>query len=190
MAYLDEIITQINAGIKSKLTAFPTALYVGVTYPIPKKEGKTYQFFPAIINLKGDAKLITFDDIKELIIYHKISSSAYSQLKNQSYGDGYDSFQHNYEIDLIVIADRKKVNVSPDVLEAAIASNIISTLKINNVDFINIATVSANHNSKTLFSQEFQGVDYYLKPEHIFFSIRYRVEIRYQKGCISLCQCN
>ncbi len=190
MAYLDDIVKQINIGIRSKLTAFPTAFFVGVAYTIPKKEGKVYQFLPAIINTDGNAKWVTFDDIKELTIYHKINASTYTQLKNQSYGDGYDSFQHNYEIDLVVMADRKKVNVSPDVLEVAIASNIISTLNIANVDYISIVTMSANHNSKTLFSQEFQGVDYYLKPEHIFFSIRYRVEIRYQKGCINLCQCN
>ena len=191
MAYLGEIVSGSNNEIKGKLTAFPTALYEGIAYSLVKKEGKGSQSLPAIIDMNGDAKWITFDDIRELIIYHKITSSTYSQLKSGSYGDGYGMFQHNYEIDLFVMADRKRAGVSPDVLEAAIASNIPNILtKPAGINFLNIVTVNANHNSRQLFGQEYPGVDYYLKPEHIFFSIRYRIELRYQKGCISLCQCN
>jgi len=191
MAYLGSIVTGINNALKGKLTAFPTAYYAGIAYALVKKEGKGSQSLPAIIDLNGDAKWISFDDINELIIYHKINNSTYSQLKQGSYGDGYDMFQHNYEIDLIVMADRKKVRVDPDVLEAAIASNIPTKLPLPaGLNFMNIVTVNANHNSRSLFGQEYPGVDYYLKPEHIFFSIRYRIELRYQKGCISLCQCN
>ncbi len=145
---------------------------------------------PAQISLSGDAKWITLDDVNELQIYHRIYNSSYTQQKNRSYGDGYEAFTHSYDIDLVVMANRKRAQVEPDVLEAAIASNIPSTTQIAGLNFINILSVSANHNSRSLFSQEFQGTDYFLKPEHIFFSIRYRVEIQYTKGCIALCQCD
>lgn len=190
MAYLDSIVDSIDNVLKGKLTAFPTGTYSGLVYQISRVREKKYEFLPAKVNDSGDAKWITFDDINELGIYHKIANSTYTQIKNQSYGDGYDTFQHNYDVDLFVMADRRKVNVTPDVLEAAISSNIPLTSTVENVEFINITPVSASHNSRSLFSQEFIGVNYFLKPEHIFFSIRYRVELRYRKGCISLCQCN
>lgn len=191
MAYLGDIITGINTAIKAKLTAFPTALYEGIAYSLVKKEGKGSQSLPAIIDTKGDAKWITFDDIREMIIYHKINSSTYSVLKGESYGDGHNMVRHIYEIDLFVMADRKRVGITPDVLEAAVASNIPYVLPLlNGLNYMEIVTVNANHNSRQLFGQEYPGVDYYLKPEHIFFSIRYRIELKYQKGCISLCQCN
>lgn len=189
MAYLGEIIGTINTAIRENLTAFPLSRYYGLTYAITRKKGAGYEVLPAQISNSGDARLMTFDDVNELQIYHRIVNSTYTQRKSQSYGDGYDEFQHNYDVDIIVMADRRKVQVEPDVLEAAIASNLPSTTTIQGVKFINILAVSANHNSRSIFNQEFQGTDYFLKPEHIFFSIRYRVEIQYQKGCLALCQC-
>jgi len=190
MAYLGEIVDTINAALKAKLTAFPLSGYTGIVYSLPRKKGTGFEYLPAQISISGDAKWITFDDVNELQVYHRIASSTYTPIRKQSYGDGYDVFQHNYDLDLVVMADRRKVQVEPDVLEAAIASNMPVSTSIQGVSNINILSVSANHNSRSLFSQEFQGTDYFLKPEHIFFSIRYRVELQYQKGCLNLCQCN
>lgn len=190
MAYLGEIVDNINSDLKGKLTAFPCSDYAGLTAQLTRKKGASFEVIPGLVNTKGEVKWITFDDIRELQVYHRIISSGYIQQKKDSYGDGYTNFQHNYEVDLVVMADRRRIRVHSDVLEAAIASNMPVSYKIAGVNFINILPVSANHNSRALFSQEFNGIDYFLKPEHIFFSIRYRVEIRYQKGCLSLCQCD
>lgn len=184
MGYLGEIVSRINEALKSKLTAFPISRYSGLTNLLPRKKGTAFEYLPF-----DSESWLVFDDVKEMQIYHRIASSAYTQLKKDGYGDEYDNFQHAYDVDLIVMADKKKVEVGSDVLEAAIASNIPSSFKIPGISYINVYPVSANHNTRTLFGQEFHGVDYYLKPDHIFFSIRYRVELRYQKGCISLCQC-
>lgn len=190
MGFLDNIVSNINAALKAKLTAFPRSFYGGIAYPIARKKDNAYEFIPAIISNSGEARYMTFDDVDQVTIYHRIANSSYTQDKVQSYGDGYTSFQQNYDIDVVVMADRRTVEVSPDVLEAAIASNIPAMDKLDGVNYVNILPVSANHNSRSLFSQEFQGVSYYLKPDHIFFSIRYRVELKYQKGCMSLCQCD
>lgn len=190
MAFLGDIVETINKELKAKLTAFPTAIYCGIAYPVARKKDNSLEFIPGTISDDGDVKYMTFDDINELAIYHRVINSNYSQDKAQSYGDGYTSFNHNYDLDLVVMANRRKVQVSPDVLESAIASNLPLTEHIQGVNYVSIAPVSANHNSRFLFTQEYQGINYYLKPEHIFFSIRYRVELKYVKGCISLCQCD
>lgn len=190
MAFLDKIVNNIDDALKGRLTAFPTGHYAGLVYQIARIKDKKYEYLPAIVTESGDAQWITFDDIREMAVYHRIVNSSYDQIKDQSYGDGYDAFQHNYDLDLVVMADRKKVFVTPDVLEAAISSNIPLKISVPNADYINIRPVSANHNSRSVFGQEFVGGNYFLKPEHILFSIRYRVELRYRKGCISLCQCN
>lgn len=189
MAYLDKIVNNINEAISQKLTAFPTAIYYGVSYPVTSTSGKVQNVIPAVIDITGYVKEISFNDIPQLTIYHKLSSSTYSQIKSSSYGDGYSDFQHNMDMDLIVMGDRKKLNVQPESLEVAIASNIPGSIKIESANYVNIFPTSANHNSRQLFSQEYPGANFFLKPEYIYFSIRYRVEIRYQKGCISLCQC-
>ena len=190
MAFLGDIVNNINAALKAKLTAFPTTFYGGIAYPIGRKRDTTYEFIPAIISVDGEAKYMTFDDLQEISIYHRIANSSYAQNKDKSYGDGYTTFTQSYDLDLVVMADRKRTQVSPDVLEAAIASNMPDKDTLPGVKYINILSISANHNSRSLFSQEFQGVTYYLKPEHIFFSIRYRAELEYTKGCLSLCQCD
>ena len=189
MAYLDKIVTGINEIIKGKLSAFPTAVYFGITYPITSTAGKIQNVMPAFIDISGLVNEITFNDIPSLTIYHKISSSTYSQIKNASYGNENSGFQHTIDLDLIVMGDRKKVRVQPESLEVAIASNIPSSIKIESANYVNIFPTNANHNSRQLFSQEYAGAAFFLKPEYIYFSIRYRVEIRYQKGCFSLCQC-
>lgn len=188
MAFLDKVVTEINETVKKHLTAFPTAEYFGITYVIPKKQGKSPAYLPAIIDMNGEAKWMTFDDIRELSIYHKVVSSTYQ--KGKSYGDGHDYIQHSYDMDIVVMSDRKKVNIQPDVLEMAIGSNIPSVVKLDKMELANITTVSANHSTRSVFGNEFTGTEYYLKPEHILFSIRYRVELRYLKGCISLCHCD
>lgn len=190
MAFLGNIVNTINEALKAKLTAFPTAFYGGIAYPIARKKDTTYEFIPALISSDGEARYMTFDDLKEISIYHRIANSSYAQNKDKSYGDGYKTFTQSYDLDLVVMADRRRTQVSPDILEAAIASNIPVTDTLPGVPYINILSVSANHNSRSLFSQEFQGISYYLKPEHIFFSIRYRIELEYTKGCLSLCQCD
>jgi hypothetical protein len=190
MAFLDNVVTAINDKVKESLTAFPTSHYDGIAYQLPKKDGDKVQYIPALIDLNGEAKWVTFDDLQEMNIYHRIVSSIYSQVKQGSYGDGYDYFQQSYDMDMVVMASRRKVHVQPDALEMAIASNIPTKHKIDGFEFVNITTVSSNYNGRSVFQQEFQSVDYFLKPEHILLSIRYRVELRYRKGCISLCQCN
>lgn len=190
MAFLDSIVKKIDVELKSKLNAFPSALYAGLVFQIARIKDKRLEYLPAIVDESGDVKWVTFDDVNDLAIYHRISNSGYEQLRDQSYGDGYDAFQHNYDLDLIVMANRKRVQVTPDVLEAAVSSNIPLKMDVENADYINIRPVSANHNSRSVFGQEFVGLNYFLKPEHILFSIRYRVELRYRKGCISLCQCD
>lgn len=191
MAYLNDIVTGIDLELRSRLTAFPKSYFAGLVSQIARIKDKQYEYLPAQVLDSGDAKFITVDDVMDLTTYHRISTSSYTQVRNQSYGDGYDSFQHNYEVDLVVLANRKKVLVTPDVLEAAISSNIPLTVSApDHIEFQNILPVSANHNSRSVFGQEFVGLPYFLKPEHILFSIRYRVELRYRKGCISLCQCN
>lgn len=190
MAFLGNIVNTINTALKAKLTAFPTTFYGGIAHPIARKRDTTYEFIPAIISDDGEAKYMTFDDLNEVLIYHRIVNSSYAQNKDKSYGDGHTTFTLSYDLDLVVMADRKRTQASPDVLEAAIASNMPDKDTLDGVMYINILPVSANHNSRSLFSQEFQGVNYYLKPEHIFFSIRYHVELEYTKGCLSLCQCD
>jgi hypothetical protein len=190
MAFLDNIVSAINDKVKESLSAFPTASYCGIVYQLPKKEGDKFQYIPALIDLHGDAKWLTFDDLREMNIYHRIVSSTYSQIKSGSYGDGYDYFQQSYDMDMVIMASRKKVHVHPDALEMAIASNMPTKHKIEGFESVNITTVSSNYNARSVFQQEFQNIDYFLKPEHILLSIRYRIELRYRKGCISLCQCN
>lgn len=189
MAFLDNIVTEINASVKKYLTAFPTAEYFGIAHVIPKKEGKAPSYLPAIIDMNGEAKWMTFDDVRELSVYHKVVASTYLQ-KQKTYGDGHDYIQHNYDMDMVVMSDRKKIGIHPEVLEMAIGSNIPSVVKLETIEPANIITVSANHSARSVFGNEFTGVSYYLKPEHILLSIRYRVELRYLKGCISLCHCD
>lgn len=189
MAFLSDIIDGINSSLKDKLTAFPTAKYFGLVYQLAKKEGTKTIYLPADINLNGQAEYATFDDINELGIYHRVSNSTYQISRRESYGDTNSGVLQIYDIDLVVMANRKRVEVQPDVLEIVIVSNFMETFKLQGVNQIYITPVSANHNSKSVFSNEFQGLNYYLKPEHILFSIRYRIELRYQRGCISLCHC-
>ncbi|MCW3466495.1 hypothetical protein [Chitinophaga nivalis] len=186
---MSEIVKGINKALREKLTSFPTAKYWGIVYQIAQKEGSRYLYLPADIDLFGQAQLTTFDDINEMGIYHRIVGTSYTQIKKDGYGDDNSTIQHLYDIDLVIMANRKKVKVQPDALEMAVSSNILSSFKIPGIQYINISPISSNINSRSVFSNEFVGLDYFLKPEHILFSIRYRVELRYQKGCTSLCHC-
>lgn len=189
MAFLSDIVSAVNASLNRSLSAFPTAKYFGIVYQIAKKEGSKTVYLPADINVQGQCQYTTFDDINEIGIYHRIIGSSYQISRKEAYGDTNSGVFQLYDLDMVVMANRKRVNVQPDVLEAAITTNFIETVKMPGINQISIYPISANHNSRTVFSSEFQGIEYFLKTEHILFSIRYRIELRYQRGCISLCHC-
>lgn len=189
MGFLNDIIDIVNLSLKDSLTAFPTTKYFGIVTQIAKKEGNKLLFLPADINIHGQAQYATFDDINEIGIYHRIINSGYQISRKESYGDINSGILHTYEIDLVIMANRKKVKVHPDTIEVAISSNFVNSARVNGVNQVMIYPISTNYNTRAVFSSEFQGLDYYLKPEHILFSIRYRIELRYQRGCLSLCHC-
>lgn len=190
MAYLDKIVYDINSVLKKKLTAFPKLQVNGICSRVGRKVGNKVEFLPAMVSSEGDARFLTFDDVTQIQLYHKIVNSSYAIRKDSGYGDDISILQNNYDVELIVMADYCKISVGSDSLEAAIVSNLIESVRLSGVQSVSIYPVSANHNSKSIFSQEFEGVSNFLKPQHILFSIRYKVEIYYQKGCLSLCQCN
>lgn len=194
MPYLKEIVQYINDGLKvSVLTdaRFSDALLHGISMPVVIEAKKTT--IPGIISNDGEIKYVTPDDVNALSIYHRINGKGYS-LSKDSVGESDNYLVEKIDMSMFVFGLQNKLELSADQLETLLMAGFID--KIPKADWQglqirkNIITLtSSNFNTKAIFTNEFQGVKYFLKPEHILFEIKYTIENDFNKICFKKCDC-
>ena len=90
---------------------------------------------------------------------------------------------------MVVIADFKKLNISDEQLEQIIlphlSYNLASDAASIGIRNGGILPTSTNFDSMTLFNQEYKNVQPFLKPNLIYFQIRYSIESTYKKECFN-----
>lgn len=193
MVYLNNIVEFLNITIKGRLLKYPTAGYNGVATYATKDQKQGEIKYPTLITYgKNGAETLAFDSNTPFTIYHRLSGTTFS--KGPSYGDDAYSTISATDLQIVVWGTRKKIDTSPeqfamiltDTLPDIITADELSGMGINN---INITPLSINYDQRSVFAQEMQGVKYFTGPELFLFSIRYRIEGSYTKGCLNNCDC-
>lgn len=195
MASLGSIVKIINDSLKTKSFSdkrFQKVAAFGISKSLPYKKNDVFEFIPTEIDDNGEAKVLFPDDKNPIQFYHKVNSIAYS-LQKEQHGNGNDSIVRVAQMSLVVFAQRNKIKLSEEVLDLYIAKGLPSKLTVVQkqelkLNDCTITQVTTDFNSVQLFAREYNTKQYYLKPEHLFFEVKYQIECKLNKSCINTCE--
>lgn len=194
MPFLDSIVTYINDSLKgSSLNdkRFQPGKFCGVSTILARKKGEGLELLPAV-EIEGTYKLVEPDDRLNIITYHKVVSNTYSMVK-KSHGDSY-YHKCTSEMAMVVFADAKKIRMSAEQLEPLLIYGMpqrLSDVLMKEIKFVSvlITPLASDMDKIRVFRTEYPGSEYFLKPYHHFFLLRYRIEATFDKNCIDACLC-
>lgn len=192
MPFIASIVDHINETLKANCALLADGTFYGIASVIARKKTQTapLEQLPGVLVNHMQYKEVWPNDKYSLIVYHKILSNAYTWVKNDSYGDGYRQ-KCTTEMQMVVWGDGKKLGIDEE-LEAVVLYSMpqaLGTPLMRTLGFAKctISAVGSALDRILLFRQEYPQSEFFLKPNHQFFSIRYRVEAEYDKRCIDLC---
>jgi hypothetical protein len=199
MPFLDDIVKIINTGLKANAlsdTRFAAGQLFGIATPVAReKVGSAQRETLPCIYSADEPVYIGIDDTYPLIIYHRLlRNTTRPAPAAQQFGDGQKFVQGNATLAMIVYADRLKIELSPDQLEALIIAGTqdeIPKASYPSKGFSSmlVIPVETNFNSAAVFAQEYTNASFFLKPESILFQITYNVASQYRKDCLAICGC-
>lgn len=195
MPFIASIVSYINDALKANCSLLTGGNFYGISSVVARKKDKAspLEQFPAVLVNHTQYQTVEPNDKEALIIYHKLLSTTYSRDKVQGYGDSY-LYKCTTDMMMIVWGDSKKLGIDEE-LEAVIMysmPDLLSPSALQQLSFRRclITTASSNMDRLQVFRQEYPQTPFFLKPNHQFFSIRYRIEAAYDKGCMDLCVAN
>lgn len=190
MSIIANIISSINTTINT--VVFPDETYtskriLGLAWPYPEKSGSDtlLKIVPAIYaNNSDEGTIIDLDDSYSVILYHKLSSYAFQTFQKNATGN--DQFQQlTADASMIVWALREDLNMQADDLSDLIVFNLPTQYTAAGIVKCTIAPVQTDFDFIRVFRQEYQSVDYFLKPGHILLQIKYRVVAVIKPNCFT-----
>lgn len=199
MPFIEKIVDYINTSLKdSSLNdkRFQPGKYVGCTTLLPRPKGTALEVLPAFCDANGEYTTVEPDDKFNIIIYHRTISNVYTKVTQQqqrSFGDDY-ALKCTTEMQLGVIADSRKVKLLAEQIEPMIIYGmplLLPKQMMIDLGFRSciITPIASNMDKINVFRQEYPSTQYFLKPFHQLFTIRYRVETGFDKNCIEKCLC-
>jgi hypothetical protein len=198
MPFIENIVDYINATLKAgslKDKRFQTGKFLGLTTIVAKRKAdKSLAIYPGIVNTQGEFTTVEPNDKFPIVVYHKVLSSGYGYEKDNSYGNT-SLIKSQTEMSMIVWGDSNKLKLSASRLEAVFLTGFPQRLseqarKDLGLRMCLFTPLSSDMDQLRVFRGEYQNVDYFLKPQHSFFQIRYRVDMSFDQGCLDACGCN
>lgn len=194
MPALNEIALLINASLQAGHFAaqrFNPTRFNGIADPI-RKVGKDEKEVttPTIINNKGEATEIVYNDKFSAQCYHRLISPSYS-LPDPAYGKPGKDMQEIAEMKMVFMGDRAKMKARQEEVIAAVAFDFPKEFTAAQYKPLGLTSCviemgSVDEDMYEVFIQEWNGRDYALDTASILFAINYRVTSIYSK-CFTIC---
>lgn len=195
MPNLNSISLMINTNLQTvsfKGMKFQNTSWNGIADPVEttKSEGKKI-VQPMIIDNNGEAKSLVFDDVFNMVVFHKIESLDY-KVADPDYGSVGTTMEETAMMKMILSADRSKVKIRPEDIISAAAMGFPKEFKPSDISALSLNSCviemgNVNKDVYSVWDQEWQGVPMPLAPEDILCSISYKVISTYNKCCFNLC---
>lgn len=189
MPFTAAIVNYINTTLREGCSLLTDGRFLGIASIIARKKTPTtpLEQLPGILNDNKEYTPVEPNDKYKLIVYHKILSNTYSFDKTNSYGDDY-RIKCTTEMAMIVWGDAMKLGIAEE-LEAVIVFGMPQRLSRVLQNTLGLATCSITPVNSTLdrlpiFRQEYPQSEFFLKPNHQFFQIRYRIESSFDRACV------
>ena len=135
---------------------------------------------------------ISIDDTYPIVVYHRVLTSSYTLLTGAQFGSGNPTVRQLNTVKMVVYGKYGALKLTREALEALIVTNFPDN--INPPPFqlsqMLVQFTGSNYNSRQLWNEEYQGVDFRLSADDIFFSINYTMQSIFKKGCFKICDCD
>ena len=166
----------------------PDQSVYGLAQSVLRVQGVERELLPAIIQKDGEASpYVGIDDIKSLIIYHKLLSSQ-SAIINNGKGDNPGDITNTYSMALFLYWDRNRLDIMPDELLMMIQARFpVIITGITDVKTLRVRIGSSNMNSLQVYSQEYQESQPKLPANIHLMQINYTIELTFNPACIKAC---
>lgn len=183
MPFINDIIIKVNDQIQSHVAIkdFQCKLMGLATLVDREKESAPY-----VIDGKANEQAV-MDDNYDLVIYHRITDVGYQE--RTGFGD-YDDEVETANVRMVIWANPKSLHTNKENLLQILSSRIpqFITPFNDNIYSITLRNRGLLMDSKSLYNQEYNGVDYRLDPEHLFAGVTYTIETDYNKQCLTMCE--
>jgi hypothetical protein len=197
MPNLMGVVTIINAALQA--SSFSTQKFQGgqwnnIAEFVKESSGEnTIIRRPVVVSDDGSCSNVSVDDSFPLVVYHRTVNLEYSDPEDWDFGDAGMIKREVASMVLIFFADRNRLNVTAENAVAAISMDIpdyLTNAQISALQLMSCRTEveSANINKYEVFEQEYDTVEYGLKPNSIMVSVPYKIISEYSPNCFDLCQ--
>lgn len=189
---IDLIVKGLNSGIASRLNSakFAGSRFLGIACSYIKQlQESQVGLSPYIIDDNGEGKEVVIDDRYPLTIFHKNNGCSYKQDQTKTRGSEIGYIKSS-QMSMILIASRRKLRLSPEMLEAYLSDNIPSTVDLTNHKVkASIRLQGSNFSCERIYMQEWQGATL-ISPDIILVEMKYQIDCTYFKGCVDFTCCN
>ena len=156
-------IEQINKVIKAGLKPDLLAQMYGMAESVVLRKDDADLVFPAVVEADGECMHDLFDDNNDCCIYHRLLDKVYTQESTGGYGN---SSQLDEVNNMCVIAYGKRSAIHAGELEKQVVDAIIACGGV---------VESSTFDRLTIFATEFQGIQFFLRPEIFLFRVNYSI---------------
>lgn len=139
----------------------------GLAEPIVEVSANGSTTIPGIIDQYGEVDINIFDDRYSVGLYHKMTGKGYDSSTSSGYGDS-KSVVETINMSMVVYGMRSKVNAHD--LEQKIV-DVINSIRGRAIGSVKSAVWDRNQ----VFSGEFNGVQFFLKPNIFLFKVNYTI---------------
>jgi hypothetical protein len=196
MPFLDKQIALIDKALEQalygKIITTSYNLYGLANQAIvPSSEGQL-QKFPVVYFEASEPRPISIDDTYSMSTYHRLRGTSYEPATQG--GDANDGRNQVDSMSMLVYGSRGSLHLSPEALSDAIGLAMPSTLAAADlsglkIDLLDIVILNRDINSFAVFSEEYDGTEYFIAPESFLFKIDYRIATKYRANCFNYCDC-
>lgn len=194
MAKLPEIVAEINKQLKTVQFAdkrFQHA-FTGIAELVPKKDGDATTSFASVVSNDGDVVKVGIDDSFPFQIYHRHISGDFGEVPVEDQLGNLEVREMTDQMIMVMIADRDKVKLTKEDIIMGIQLGFPLELgkafrEANTLEDAQIIQGEFSLDKQALWTQEFSGARFSLKPNTIFFSYSYDVLTRVRENCIRIC---
>ena len=178
---IEEVVNSINDTIAEQFQCVTGKNSIvnayGLATPVQATEEGSDNSFPAIIANDGECYYVFSDDEYPLGFYHRLLSKTYG--KSKGFGDT-DIDVEQCEVILVVWGFSNQLEMSALETESKI---IIPSIPKE------AQLVSSNFDTYNVIHSEFRNINYLNRPEEFVFSVKYKVQYKFNRKCALKTNC-
>lgn len=193
MPFTDKIVEEINTQLLAEIFSkgdFQGSKLFGIGYPQARSTSEENKFEYIVYGLDGED--FTFTDSAPVCLYHRQLQTPITPVPEQAFGRGM-SYKETSQMSAVVWVKRDKIKIH----ESTLASWIASTLNINfpatafssfQLNSVSVSATNLNFDAIQIFQTEYkQPQPPFSIDEVAYFSVQYKIESTYTKGCFTTC---